>query len=90
MLLAGATALQQVTGERTGLGQSDQMTARQDVGLEPEPVAGHPALEVDREEPVTGAGHDPDRDGRPGVEVAGARERGRGFVALVLDRKSVV
>src|SRR5277367_1995216 len=60
----------QVVGQRLWPGQGDEVTAGQHIRLQAQPLAGHLALELDREEPVIRAGHDPDRDRRPAAEVA--------------------
>jgi 2-polyprenyl-6-methoxyphenol hydroxylase-like FAD-dependent oxidoreductase len=68
--LPGPSHGQQVAGQRTGLGQRDQVAAGQRVGFDPEPVPGDPALELHREEAVVTAGDHADRPVRPGGEVA--------------------
>src|SRR5262249_28348048 len=75
--------VEQVSGDRGGLRERDEVTARQHVRLDAEPFAGHPALESGGEEPVVRAGHDPDRYGRPAGEVTHRPEHRGGLGPLV-------
>src|SRR5262249_40012683 len=69
---------EQVVREHRGLGQRDEMAARQQVRGDAEPVGGQLPLEAGREEPVAGARYRPEWHRRPFAQVAHRPEpRGR-------------
>lgn len=77
------SSFEQVIGHSGRVGQREQVTARQHVGLDAQSFLGHPALETGREEPVVGADEHADRDIRPGRERARLREADVGLRPLI-------
>src|SRR5215831_12238906 len=75
--------LKQVRGQRGRPCQCYQVPAGQHVSFDAEPVPGEGLLPANWEEAVIGSGHDVDRNGRPGAEVAHRRERRVGLRPLI-------
>jgi len=77
------SSFEQVLGHSGRVGQGEQVTAGQHVGLDAQSLFGHPALEIGREEPVVGADEGADRNIGPGRERARLREADIGFRPLI-------